>query len=42
MNKRINLAELIDDVFWGILPILGVLALAGVIAVAMRLSLGKW
>jgi hypothetical protein len=30
------------DIFWGILPVIGMLAAVGTIALVMRLSIGKW
>lgn len=42
MNKKIDLAGLIDDVFWGTLPVIGMLVAVGTIALVMRLSIGKW
>jgi len=40
--KRIDPAWLFQDVFWAILPIVGMLAAVGTIALVMRLSIGKW
>jgi hypothetical protein len=42
MNKKIDLKALIEDLFWGVLPVVGMLASAGLIALVMRLSIGKW
>jgi len=42
MNKKIDLGALFDDMFWGALPVIGMLAAVGLVAVVMRLSLGKW
>jgi hypothetical protein len=39
MEKRLGFLE---DIFWGVLPVVGVLAGVGLLAVVMRLSLGKW
>lgn len=38
-QKALNFLE---DVFWGTLPIMGVLAATFLVALVMRLSLGKW
>lgn len=42
MNKKIDLAELAEDIFWGVLPVVGMLASVGLVALVMRLSIGKW
>jgi hypothetical protein len=42
VNKKIDFAAFIEDVFWGVLPVVGMLASVGLVAVVMRLSIGKW
>lgn len=42
MKKKIDLGALFEDMFWGALPIMGVLAATFLVALVMRLSLGKW
>jgi hypothetical protein len=40
---RITITEdLIKEMFWEVLALFGVLAAFGLLAVAMRLSVGKW
>jgi hypothetical protein len=34
--------KFVEEIFWGTLSVLGVLAAMGVLAVAMRLGVGKW
>jgi hypothetical protein len=42
MQKKFDVKAIIDDLFWGTLPVLGMLAAVGTIALVMRLSIGKW
>lgn len=42
MEKKFDVNAIIDDLFWGALPVLGMLAAVGTIALVMRLSIGKW
>lgn len=42
MNKKIDVGAIIGDIWWGILPIVGMLASMGLVALVFRLSLGKW
>lgn len=42
MNKKIDVRAIVEDLWWGILPIVGMLASAALIATVMRLSTGKW
>ena len=41
-NKKFEVKLSFDDIFWGILPVIGMLAAVGTIALVMRLSIGKW
>ena len=42
MDKKIDVGAIIGDIWWGILPIVGMLASVGLVALVMRLSIGKW
>ncbi|HTX16318.1 MAG TPA: hypothetical protein VMD77_13555 [Candidatus Baltobacteraceae bacterium] len=42
MNKKIDLKAIAEDLFWGALPVVGMLASVGLVALVMRLSIGKW
>jgi hypothetical protein len=42
MNKKIDIGAIIEDIWWGILPIVGMCAGVGLVALVFRLSLGKW
>ncbi|HEX4003296.1 MAG TPA: hypothetical protein VHX36_11650 [Candidatus Acidoferrales bacterium] len=42
MKQKFDVAAILDDIFWGTLPVLGMLAAVGTIALVMRLSIGKW
>jgi hypothetical protein len=42
MDKKFDVGAIIEDIFWGVLPIVGMLASVGLVALVMRLSLGKW
>jgi hypothetical protein len=42
VNKKIDVGAIIGDIWWGILPIVGMLASMGLVALVFRLSLGKW
>jgi hypothetical protein len=42
MEKKFDVKAIVDDIFWGILPVIGMLAAVGTIALVMRLSIGKW
>jgi hypothetical protein len=42
MDKKIDIRAIIVDIWWGILPIVGMCAGVGLVAVVMRLSIGKW
>lgn len=42
MDKKIDVRAIIEDIWWGIMPIVGVVAGVGLIALVMRLSIGKW
>lgn len=42
VNKKIEVRAIVEDLWWGILPIVGMLASAALIATVMRLSTGKW
>jgi hypothetical protein len=39
VDKKLDLFE---DIFWGVLPVVGVLVATFAIALVMRLSIGKW
>jgi hypothetical protein len=42
MDKKIDVGAIVGDIWWGILPIVGMLASVGLVALVMRLSIGKW
>jgi hypothetical protein len=42
MEKKFDAGAIIEDIFWGVLPIVGMLASVGLVALVMRLSIGKW
>lgn len=42
MAKKLDVKALLEDLLWGSLPVWGMLASAGLIALVFRLSTGKW
>ncbi|HEX4076274.1 MAG TPA: hypothetical protein VHX49_12810 [Candidatus Acidoferrales bacterium] len=42
MEKKFDVKAIVEDLFWGALPVIGMLAAVGTIALVFRLSLGKW
>ena len=42
MEKKFDVNAIVNDIFWGVLPVVGMLAAVGTIALVMRLSIGKW
>jgi hypothetical protein len=42
MNTKIDVAALAEDIWWGILPVVGMLASAAFIAVVIWVSVGKF
>jgi hypothetical protein len=39
---QIDRKFVVEEMFWGALALIGILAFTGVLAVAMRLAVGKW
>jgi len=42
MDRKFDVKAIIEDIWWGVLPVIGMLAAVGTIALVMRLSIGKW
>jgi hypothetical protein len=42
MENKFDAKAIVYDIFWAILPIIGMLALVGTLALGVRLSTGKW
>jgi hypothetical protein len=42
MGKKLDVRAIISELWWGTLPIIGMLASAGLIALGMKISVGKW